>query len=66
MEQLVKGPMEVKVVHKQMQRLTHVVAVGCVVMDQQCRESDRKARVMGYTTVLNEQVHHCPSSASSP
>ena len=53
------GPMEVNAVHEQVQRLAcKVMAAGCMVVDQQCRESDRKAKITGYMAVLNEQAHH--------
>ena len=45
--------------HEQVQGLAcKVMAAGCMVVDQQCRESDRKAKITGYMAVLNEQAHH--------
>ena len=44
--------MKMSVVHKQAWRLAHEVAVvGCMVVDQSCIESNRKAKIMGYKRV---------------
>ena len=32
-----------------------VASVGCVVVDQRCRESNGKAKIEGYTRVSDEQ-----------
>ena len=31
---------------------------GCIMVDQQCRESNGKVKIMGYTRVCDEQAHH--------
>ena len=38
-----------------------VISVGCVVVDQQCRESDAKAKIEGHMRVSDEEAHHCVS-----
>ena len=35
-----------------------VVLVGCIVVDQQCRENNRKAKIDGYTTISMNKAHH--------
>ena len=34
------------------------VSGGCIVVDQQCRESNGKAKIEGYTRVSDEQAHY--------
>ena len=35
------------------------ISGGCVVVDQQCRESNGKAKIEGYMRVSDEEAHHC-------
>ena len=30
----------------------------CVVVDQQCRESEGKAKIEGYMSISDEEAHH--------
>ena len=34
------------------------ISGGCIVVDQQCRESNGKVKIEGYTRVSDEQAHH--------
>ena len=53
-------PVPASVVQKWLQRLAQEVAlVGCVVVDQWCIESDRNAKIEGYTAVWMSQAHQC-------
>ena len=61
MVQLVMGPTRVSITHKQSQRLMgstwEVEQVCHMAVYPQWRESDRKAKIEGDTSVLNEQAH---------
>ena len=36
---------------------------GCIVVDQQCRESNGKVKIEGYMRVSDEQAHQCDLSS---